>query len=136
MSLNPPENPIIKALSSREDIILLVDQFYAKVRKDELIGPIFDEVAKVHWDEHLPKIYDFWDSLLFGAENYKGRPFPPHIPLNLKLEHFERWLNLFFVTVDQNFTGAKAEEAKHRALNIGRNFLANIRHLAHDKSSN
>jgi len=130
MSLNPPENPKTKSLSNRQDIILLVDQFYAKVRKDELIGPIFDEVAKVHWDEHLPKIYNFWESLLFGAGNYQGRPFPPHIPLKLKVEHFEKWLQLFFETVDENFAGAKAEEAKHRALNIGRNFLANIRHLS------
>lgn len=113
-------------LKNREDLKILLDQFYEKVKLDTLIGPIFNEKAQVNWNEHLPKIYDFWDALLFGAENYRGRPFPPHIPLDLKVEHFERWLQLFFETVDENFQGLKANEIKHRALNIGKNFLTNI----------
>lgn len=121
------ESKTKRELRSRQDLVELLDAFYEKVKTDPLIGPIFIEVAKVHWEEHLPKIYDFWDTLLFGAENYRGRPFPPHIPLNLKVEHFERWLGLFFQTVDEKFEGLKANEIKHRALNIGRNFLANIR---------
>lgn len=113
-------------LSNRNELEALLNQFYKKVRADQLIGPIFDDVAKVNWEIHLPKIYDFWDSLLFGASNYKGRPFPPHIPLNLKAEHFQRWLKLFFETVDENHQGLKADEIKVRALHIGRTFLSNI----------
>lgn len=120
-----------KLLESRADVDNLVNAFYADVRADELIGPIFLEKIGDHWDEHLHKIRNFWETLLFGADNYHGRPFPPHLPLNLKTEHFQRWLQLFFQTVDQRFHGQKADEVKMRALNIGRNFLANIRH--HEK---
>lgn len=116
-------------LDSRENLQILLDRFYAKVRVDDFIGPIFNDVAKVNWDEHLPKIYDFWDSLLFGSEKYHGRPFPPHIPLKLELPHFKRWLELFIETVDEGFEGPKAEEIKTRALNIARNFLQNLAYL-------
>lgn len=116
-------------LQSRAEIEILVDQFYAKVRKDSLIGPIFNDVAQVNWDEHLPKIVNFWSDLLFGEDSYRGRPFPPHVPLNLELAHFERWLALFFETVDENFIGLKADEVKQRAMGIARNFLTNIQHL-------
>lgn len=123
-----------KPIESRDDIQILVDQFYAKVRQDSLIGPIFTEVAKVDWDEHLPKLYNFWSDLLLGEDSYRGRPFPPHIPLNLEIAHFERWLKLFIQTVDDHFIGVKAEEAKRRALGIARNFLANIEHIQSQKS--
>jgi hemoglobin len=115
-----------KALSTREDIQTLVDSFYAKVRVDELIGPIFNDVAKVDWSEHLPKLYDFWNDLLLGSDLYHGRPFPPHTKLNLEIQHFERWLRLFTATVDEHFTGLKALEAKQRALRIGQNFATNL----------
>lgn len=119
----------MRQLENREDLIQLLDLFYARVKSDPLIGPIFNDVAQVNWEEHLPKIYNFWDTLLFGAENYNGRPFPPHIPLNLKIEHFERWLSLFFKTTDELFEGQKANELKSRALNIGRNFLGRIQQM-------
>lgn len=119
-----------KTLASRADLEILLDKFYDRVKKDDLIGPIFNDVAQVNWDEHVKKIYNFWDTLLFGAENYKGRPFPPHIPLGLKVEHFKRWLELFFMTVDELYEGQKAEEIKIRAFNMGRNFLTNLEHIA------
>ena len=118
------ENFII--IESRKDIIQIVDSFYEKVRKDELIGPIFNDVAKVNWEEHLPKLYNFWEDLLLGTNNYNGRPFPPHTPLNLRPEHFERWLYLFTTTVDEKFSGLKAEEMKARALRIASNFSFNL----------
>jgi len=118
-----------KPIESRDDIQLLVNEFYSKVRQDTLIGPIFEDVAKVNWEEHLPKLTNFWCDLLLGENTYQGRPFPPHIPLNLQPSHFERWLTLFIQTVDENFIGLKAEEVKKRALGIARNFMANISHI-------
>lgn len=115
-----------KRIETRKDIIQIVDFFYEKVRKDELIGPIFNDVAQVNWDEHLPKLYNFWEDLLLGTESYRGRPFPPHISLNLKPEHFERWLYLFTKTIDENFNGLKAEEMKARAQRIAFNFSHNL----------
>ncbi len=116
----------LKPIATREEIKILVDSFYDKVKLDSLIGPIFNDTAKVNWDEHLPRLYNFWEDLLLGTNNYNGRPFPPHISLNLKMEHFERWLQLFFITVDENFIGLKAEEAKSRALRIAKNFSVNL----------
>lgn len=125
-----------RQLRTRRDLEVLLDLFYSRVRRDELIGPIFNDVAQVDWDEHVKKIYNFWDTLLFGAENYQGRPFPPHIPLKLKPEHFKRWLELFFQSVDELYDGQKAGEIKMRALNIGRNFLRNIEALEAQGSGN
>jgi hemoglobin len=117
---------IPNTISTRQEIEVLVNSFYDKVKQDELIGPVFNDTAKVNWDEHLPKLYNFWEDLLLGTNNYPGRPFPPHVHLNLKMEHFERWLTLFFKTIDENFTGLKAEEAKARALRIAKNFSVNL----------
>lgn len=119
----------LKALETRADVEKLVHQFYAKVRKDSLIGPIFNDVAQVDWEEHLPKITNFWCDLLLGEDTYRGRPFPPHIPLNLQASHFERWLGLFVETLDENFVGLKADEAKKRAFGIARNFMANLSYI-------
>lgn len=113
-------------IESRQEIIQIVDSFYAKVRADELIGPIFNDVAKVDWDEHLPKLYNFWEDLILGTDNYRGRPFPPHMKLDLKTEHFVRWLELFHKTVDDHFYGIKAEEIKARASRIAYNFSLNL----------
>ncbi len=115
-----------KPLETRADIQTLVDSFYGKVKADSYIGPIFTDVAIVDWDEHLPKLYNFWADLLLGEDTYRGRPFPPHVPLNLQPGHFERWLKLFVETVDEHFVGLKAEEAKTRALRIARNFMINL----------
>lgn len=115
-----------KILETREDVQLMVDTFYGKVKEDQLIGPIFNDVAKVNWEEHMPKLYNFWSDLLLGEDTYRGRPFPPHMHLNLQGVHFERWLTLFIGTVDELFVGLKAEEAKSRALRIARNFMINL----------
>lgn len=118
-----------KLIESRAEIQILVQEFYGKVRKDTLIGPIFDQQAKVDWDEHIPKLINFWSDLLLGEDSYQGRPFPPHVRFNLEISHFERWLQLFMETVDENFVGLKADEAKRRALGIAKNFLTNIEYL-------
>ncbi len=113
-------------LENRAQLDALLNRFYERVRRDPLIGPVFNEVAKVNWEEHLPKIGDFWEQLLFEGQAYKGRPFPPHIPLQLEAAHFERWLSLFFLTVDEAHEGFKAEELKKRAYNIGLTFYNNL----------
>lgn len=113
-------------LQNRQDVILIVDRFYNKVRSDDLLGPIFNDIVKVDWNEHLPKLYNFWEDLLFGTDNYKGRPFPPHVHLSLQLEHFDQWLKLFIETIDENFVGFKAEEMKNRAKRIAYNFSINL----------
>lgn len=111
-----------KLLENRADVELLVNQFYQKIRLDSELGHIFDGVAHVNWEAHLPKMYDFWEGILFGTLNYTGRPMPPHFQLTTKYmltpAHFDRWLALFFENVDELFEGEKAADVKYRAYSI------------------
>lgn len=109
-------------IQTAADIKILVDGFYEKVNDDPLLGPIFNEVAGVDWPAHLETLYAFWESMLFGTASYQGAPFPKHSVLPVEKAHFDRWLELFLGTVDENFSGPKAEEAKGRALSIADTF--------------
>ncbi|ELR72007.1 hemoglobin [Fulvivirga imtechensis AK7] len=104
-----------KEISSREEVKELVDSFYAKVNEDDLLSPVFNDFARVKWENHLPIMYDFWSSILLGDASYRGNPFIKHMVLPIDKDHFSRWLDLFLETVDERFTGAVAEEAKKRA---------------------
>lgn len=112
----------MKKLESREDIELLVDRFYDKAGTDETIGFFFNDVAKVDWSHHLPKMYAFWETLLFGKISYKGNPMAVHFPINAKVPmqkfHFEHWVKLWTQTIEENFTGEMAETAIYKATNI------------------
>ena len=119
----------MKALESKVDVIHLVDSFYDKVNKDEILSPIFNDFAKVHWDAHLPIMYEFWSSILLGTESYSGRPFPKHLSLPIEQKHFDRWLELFNQTVNDNFEGKLADEAKNRASNIAQIFSFKIKSI-------
>lgn len=84
-------------------IARIVDAFYARVRVDPLIGPVFDtHIAAASWPIHLGKMYDFWSSLLLGSGRYDGRPVPKHMAISeLSDPHFVRWLALFRQTVEE-----------------------------------
>ena len=103
-----------KDITTMEDIRLLVDSFYGKVRVDQLIGGIFNGVIKDRWPEHLEKMYRFWQTVLLGEHTYYGSPFPPHARLPVSQQHFDAWLKLWHATIDEHFSGIKAEEAKWR----------------------
>jgi hemoglobin len=109
-------------LASREDIMRLVDGFYDRVREDSTLAPIFDGVARVDWGAHLPKMYDFWESVLFGTAFFKGNPLAVHRALARKTPmtdvEFGRWIVLFHTTVDELFQGPMATAAKDRAVRI------------------
>ncbi|HEY3387873.1 MAG TPA: group III truncated hemoglobin [Saprospiraceae bacterium] len=108
-----------KDITSSEDIKTLVDSFYEKVKADEVIGFIFNDVAQVDWPKHLPRMYAFWEFLLLGKDTYQGNPMEVHRKLHsiipLTEAHFTRWLQLFHKTVDENFEGLVAEDAKNRS---------------------
>lgn len=101
-----------------DDIKTLLDTFYTKVLKDDAIGYIFTDVAKINVEKHMPVLYAFWDSVIFGTANYKGNPILTHIELNKKEAltdaHFDRWQMLYNETVDELFEGEKANLAKER----------------------
>jgi hemoglobin len=109
-------------ITTEDDIKLLVDSFYQKVNADNLLSPIFNDVAQVDWEEHLPTMYSFWSSLLFRSGKYRGYPWPKHAVLPVNAAHFARWLTLFKQTVDEHFAGPKAVEAKNLAASIADTF--------------
>jgi hemoglobin len=120
VNLNMQRKP--SDISNESDVRLLVDSFYDKVNGDDLLGPIFNEVAKVDWDQHLPTMYRFWGSLLLRENSYQGQPWPKHAILPVNPTHFSRWLALFKQTVDEHFSGPKAVEAKNVAASIADTF--------------
>lgn len=109
-------------IRNRNDIEKLVNAFYDKIKTDAKIGYFFTDVAKVNWEAHLPKMYDFWENILFSNGNYTGNPMVKHKELHQKSEmkeaHFQHWNALFNETVDALFIGEKAMEIKQRAMNI------------------
>lgn len=109
-------------IRNRKDIEKLVNTFYDKIKTDAVIGYLFNDVAKVNWEKHLPKMYDFWENILFYTADYDGNPMEKHKELHQKSSlnpsHFNHWNMLFTKTVDEIFEGKKADEIKNRALNI------------------
>ena len=109
----------IKDISSRDDIVSLLNEFYSKAQEDEIIGGKFSHLNIV---EHTQIIADFWDGILFGSNQYSGDPFGKHLDLKLTANDFERWIKLFNQTIDNTYSGPIAEEAKHRAGTIAQVF--------------
>ena len=114
----------MKDITTREDIELLVNSFYDKLKKDEIIGFFFNDIAKTNWQTHLPKMYNFWQALLFADIKFEGNPMGAHFPINAQAPmeeyHFEHWLKIWKETVDELFVGEMAENAKNRAQNIAK----------------
>ncbi len=77
----------------------IVEAFYAKIREDDLLGPIFAERIS-DWPPHLARMKEFWRSVLHNSGEFSGNPMLKHLAIpGLHLEHFERWLNLFYETL-------------------------------------
>lgn len=110
------------------DVSILVERFYERVYADDVLRPIFTDIAKISLQDHLPKMNSFWNAVLFGTPGYRGNPMEVHHHLDamkpLNECHFIRWLSLFCLTVDESFSGPRAERAKEAAQRIS----ANIAH--------
>lgn len=109
-------------LETREDLSVLVNAFYAKIRRDDMLGPIFNKhIADEEWPAHLSKLTDFWEMKLLGGANFQGSPTRKHIEVDkasghaIGQEHFAHWLGLWIATIDENFSGDLAERAKAQA---------------------
>lgn len=107
-------------IKTREDVFLLVSEFYKKVRKNPDIGPFFNEII-TDWKGHLEKLTSFWESNLFFKATYKGNPQTAHIKVDQENDqqvnagHFGIWLNLWYATIDELFEGELANRAKNNA---------------------
>jgi hemoglobin len=117
-------NPLRKPLDDRidEDTIReLVHAFYAKIRKDAELGPIFARVIGEDWGPHLERMCDFWSSVMRMTGRYKGNPMIAHMRLKMvRPEHFERWLSLFGETARERRTPEIATLFVDRAENIAK----------------
>ncbi len=97
----------------------LVHTFYAAIREDETLGPIFDEVIAPNWDAHLEKMCAFWSSVMMSTGRYSGRPMQAHAKLtHVRPEHFDLWLAIFRNTASTLFVPALAAEFIQRAERI------------------
>jgi hemoglobin len=102
-----------------------VDTFYAKVRRDPDIGPIFNAIVG-DWPHHLATLKDFWSTVLLTSGRYKGDPMMTHLQLPLDHEHFERWLALFAETATEVLPPDHASTVIARSHRIAQNFKAGI----------
>ena len=111
-----------KDIENRNDVELLVSEFYKKVRSDAVIGYIFNEVVRMDWKSHLQVMGDFWENTILFTGNYEGNPMELHKHLQkitpLTTEHFTQWNTLFVQTVNELFEGKNATLAKQRAVSI------------------
>jgi hemoglobin len=98
-------------------IAALVDRFYAKARRDPVIGPVFNDAID-DWDEHLEKLYAFWSSVMLTTGRYKGNPMAAHMKLPIKPAFFERWLALWRETAAELFAPGPAARFQEKAERI------------------
>jgi hemoglobin len=102
-------------LCTEEEVTRLVHGFYANVRRDAVLGPVFDEHVR-DWDRHLPTMVDFWSGALRGTARFRGTPMPKHAALpGLSIELFQRWLALFEKTTATLGNPAMAARANELA---------------------
>lgn len=111
-------------LDSPGEIAEMVRRFYQDVAQDDLLGPMFNDVAQVDWSEHLPKLTAFWCRALLGLPGYMGNPMRAHALIHQQSSftaaHFQRWLSLFHETVEMGWVGPLAERATELADNVAR----------------
>jgi hemoglobin len=125
-------------IETRADCEQLVRAFYGRALVDPVIGFLFTDVAKLDLESHVPRITNFWDTILLGAHSYGGGAFRPHVELNFKVPltrgHFDRWLYLWSMTVDELFQGERAELAKAHANRVAAAFESRLRSLGDEGS--
>jgi hemoglobin len=109
---------------TREDVVVLVDAFYAKVMKDDLLNVYF-----VHHDlgKLMPTMYNFWENIILFSGDYAGNPMESHKHVNeahhLNSQTFEHWMQLFKETLNEHFSGDNTNLALQRATSISQILL-------------
>lgn len=133
MNLHSPIPPSGSDACCREDeVVALVHRFYARVREDPDLGPVFERHV-ADWPAHLAHLVDFWSALLRGTRRFSGAPMPRHMALpGLTKALFERWLELFAQTTAELGNPALKAEADTRARVIATRFWQQYRISGHD----
>jgi hemoglobin len=117
-----PRVPLTRDLDTRSQIHDLVVRFYREIVFDDVLGPVFTEVAEVDWTIHIPKLIDYWCRVLLGQPGYDGYILNAHQEVHeaepFRTEFFDRWYRLFVEAVDERWEGPIADRAKNHAARI------------------
>jgi hemoglobin len=109
-------------LTTRRAVHDLVVNFYREVALDDVLAPVFNEVAEVDWGRHIPLLIDYWCRILLGDESYQGTLLGAHQHLHdqepLRAAHFDRWYTLWVRAIDDCWCGPHADKAKSHAAKI------------------
>jgi hemoglobin len=115
----PTDRPV-----TREALTQLVHDFYADVRADDKLGPVFDGAIGDHWDTHLARMVEFWSTVMLGTHSFRGNVFGKHMALEgVEREHFLRWITLWHKHTDRLFAPPAARELQQTAHGIARNLF-------------
>jgi hemoglobin len=134
VSAAPPSVSTAPDLDSRSQIHNAVVSFYRDLVMDDLLGPVFEEVAEVDWSTHIPLLIDYWCRVLLGHQNYQGTILGAHRRVHemepLTAELFDRWYGLWVATVDQGWAGPSSEKAKAHAAKIAGSLARQLPQIA------
>ena len=120
-----PRTPTATQLPDEAGIIRLVHAFYARARRDWLLGPVFERAVD-DWDAHLATLVRFWCSVLLRAGTYRGNPMAAHRPLGLGDPHFARWLALWDRTAHEVLPRGQARHVSTTAARIGQSLRVGL----------
>lgn len=110
---------------TEDDLMRLVTEFYAGAASDPLLGPVFAR-AIPDWESHYQIVQNFWSRTLLGTTRYSGMPFAAHVPLQLRPEHFERWVSLFKETASRVLEPVAAARAIAKVEHMSTCFQAGL----------
>ncbi len=128
----PDDEADSHAFCSEDEVIVLVHRFYARIRQDETLGPIFEHHIS-DWDAHLATMVDFWSALLRGTRRFRGAPMGKHMALpGLRPALFRRWLELFGQTTAELGNHRLKHTADERAAAIALRFWERYQIEGHD----
>jgi hemoglobin len=117
-------------IRTRDDVELLLRDFYGRVFQDPLLRHVFVDVAHMDLEQHLPVLVGFWQKVLFNTGSYDGRAMEVHRRIHsrspLTGEHFTRWLRLWREALDACFCGPVTEQADAHARRMAAVFLRNL----------
>ena len=107
-----------------DSITALVHGFYADVRADPLLGPVFAQAIGAHWDAHLARMVDFWSTVALGSKRYRGNVAARHLALEgITPAHFAAWVRLWARHTDARFAPETARQLQQAAHGVARNLF-------------
>ena len=119
MTTSTPSSPM-----GRDSLHALVHAFYADVRSDPALAPVFDAAIGAHWNTHLERMVEFWSTMMLDTRSFSGSVFGKHMQLQgVEPVHFERWMTLWYRHTAVGFNAADRDLLREKAEMIGRSLF-------------